>query len=219
MRPQRGAPELRAHERLAGVVGPAAVDGGLGEQLVGRLERGLEVAIQARAVQAGQRQRLEVAAPARGGQRRLGGARLLEVGLARLGVADLEGRARERGAELGVGVQPLRRQRVDEAADRVALAAHEEVEPVLGDELDREVPLARRDGVLERLRAHAGARRTSARRGRAARAARRPARAARGCAAASRTGGGSGTTRGASRSPMTNPFVRSRSANVSLLER
>ena len=44
--------------------------------------------------------------------------------------------------------------RLRASADRIALPAHEEVEPVVGDELDREVPLGRRDGVLERLRAH-----------------------------------------------------------------
>ena len=70
-------------------------------------------------------------------------------------VADLEGRARQRRGELGVAALALRRQHVDEPADRAALAAHEEVEPVLGDELDREVPVGGRDGVLERLGPHA----------------------------------------------------------------
>ncbi len=152
--PERGAPEVRVHERLAGVVGPAAVDGGLGQQLVGRAERGVEVALEARALQARQRHRLQVAAAALGRQPVGGLARVREMLLGGLGVPGLEGGARERRGQLGVAAQPLGRQRVDQRADRVALAAHEQREPVLGDELDGEVPVLRGDGVTQRLRPH-----------------------------------------------------------------
>ncbi len=130
------------------------MDGGLRKQLVRGVERGLEVPVQTGAVQARERERLEIAPAALGRQRALGVARLHEVRLARIGVPDLELRARERRAELRVGLEPVGRQDVDQGADRVAPAADEEVEPVLGDELDREVPFLRGDGVLERLRAH-----------------------------------------------------------------
>ena len=63
------------------------------------------------------------------------------MGGAGFGVADLEGRAGQRRRELGVVALALIRQHLDERADRAALPAHEEVEPVLGHELDREVPV------------------------------------------------------------------------------
>ena len=57
--------------------------------------------------------------------------------------------------ELGVGVQALGGQRVDERADRGAVAAHEQLEPVLGGDLDREVPVGGVDRVAQRLGRHA----------------------------------------------------------------
>ncbi len=128
--------------------------GGLGQQLVGDLQRGLEIAVQARLVQARERERLQVAPPPLRRQGVLGREGVLEVHGAGPRVADLEGRAGQRRRELGVVALTLRRKHVDERADRAALAADEQVEPVLGHEFDREVPVGGGDRVVKGLGPH-----------------------------------------------------------------
>ena len=153
--PQRGLAEHRVHERLTRVVAAAAVRRGLREQLVGGLDRALEVAVQPGGGEPGQRHRLQVAAAARSRDARGRGLGVREVQLRRVGVADVERRAGERGGELGVGPQPLGRERGGERPDGGRVAAHVELEPVLGDDLDGEVPVARGQRVLERVEARA----------------------------------------------------------------
>ena len=150
VRPQGGLPEHRVHECLAGaVVGTAGVPGGLGQQRVRGLQRGLEVALQPGLREAGERPRLQVPAAPRLRHRHLLG--VLEVALGGLGVADVERRARERRGELGVLLEPVRWQLAQQRADGGGVAAHVQVEPVVGDDLHRQVPLVRLDRVPERV--------------------------------------------------------------------
>ncbi len=150
VRPHRGLPEHRVYECFAGaVLRTAGVPGGLGQQPVRGLQRGLEVTFQPGLRQARERQGLQVSAASRLRHRHLLG--VLEVALGGLGVADVERRARERRGELGVLRESFRWQLAQQRAHGCGVATHVQVEPVIGDDLHRQVPLARLNRVPERV--------------------------------------------------------------------
>ena len=150
VRPHRRLPQHGVHERLAGaIVRAAGVPGGLGQQRVRGLQRGFEVTLQPGLREAGKGPRLQVPAAPRLGHRHLLG--VLQVALGGLGVADVERRARERRGQFGVLLEPVRWELAQQRTDSGGVAAHVQVEPVVGDDLHRQVPLARLHRVPERV--------------------------------------------------------------------
>ena len=102
--------------------------------------------------EAGERHRLQVAAAARLGQRRRPRSACARCARA-ASVSPTSSAAQASAAASSASCSSRSGGAAStQPADRGGLAAHEEVEPVLGDDLDREVPVLRLDRVPERVR-------------------------------------------------------------------
>ena len=151
-RPQLGDPQVRQRERAQVGLHNAGLEPTAPRQLASRLERGVEIPAHAREVQPhGGERDVEARAALLGHEvaRALGGD---QARLGRALVAALEHRAGHRQGELGIGVEALARQLIDERPQCCDLALDQQVDPALAREPCGEIPRAGLDGVQEPAR-------------------------------------------------------------------